>query len=63
MQAPPVQVAPPPQAVQLVPQWAESVSELQALSEHFVLPEEHDDEHWPLSQTSPLGQAAQLVPQ
>jgi hypothetical protein len=63
VQVPLLQVAPPPQAVQLDPQWPESLFELQAPSMHIVLPEAHDDEHWPLLQTLPLGQAAQLDPQ
>jgi hypothetical protein len=58
-----VQEAPAPQAVQLVPQWPESLFELQAPSLHIVLPAPHDVEHWPLSQTWPVVQAAQLVPQ
>ena len=63
VQVPLVQVAPPPQRVQLVPQWAESMFELQAPSPHIVLPDPHDDAHWPSLQTLPLGQAAQLAPQ
>jgi hypothetical protein len=62
-QAPFAQVCPAAQAVQLDPQWAESVLELQALSPHFVLPEPHDVEHWPLLHTPPAGQTVQLVPQ
>lgn len=58
-----LQVAPPAQEVQLDPQCPVSVSELHAPSMHIVLPEAHDDEHWPLLQTLPLGQAAQVVPQ
>jgi hypothetical protein len=63
LHAPPVHEAPTPQAVQLAPQWPESLFELQAPSLHIVLPEGHDDVHWPLSQTWPVEQAAQLAPQ
>jgi hypothetical protein len=39
------------------------VFELQALSPHFVVPAGHDPEQALLTQTWPLAQAAQLVPQ
>jgi hypothetical protein len=62
-QSPLMQVVPPEQAVQLEPQWAESVLELHALSLHIVLPEGHDDEHCPALQTFPLGHTVQALPQ
>ena len=62
-QAPLAQLCPPEHTVQLEPQWAESVLELQAPSLHFVLFEGQDDRHWPLSQTPPVGHTVQLAPQ
>jgi hypothetical protein len=62
-QVPLVQVEPPAQAVQLVPQWAESVFELQLPSEHIVVPEGHDDEHCPSLQTCPLAHLFPQLPQ
>jgi hypothetical protein len=58
-----MQVEPPPHVVQLVPQWAESVSELHALSEHFVLPAGHIERQEPPLQTWPDAQAVQEAPQ
>src|SRR5579871_156741 len=58
-----LQEAPVPQAVQLVPQWAGSLFELQALSEHIMLPDGHDDEHDPLLQTWPLLHFMPQLPQ
>jgi hypothetical protein len=58
-----LQEAPLPQAVQLDPQWAESVFELQAPSEHMLLPDGHDDEQFPLLQTWPLPHLLPQVPQ
>jgi hypothetical protein len=60
---PPLQVEPPVQTVQLVPQWAESVAELHAPSEHVVEPAGHIEAHAPLLQTWGDGHMAQLVPQ
>jgi hypothetical protein len=64
VQVPPLQDEPLPQAVQLVPQWAASVFELQAPSEHIMLPAPHPvDEHWPLLQTCPLLHLLPQLPQ
>jgi hypothetical protein len=63
MQAPPAQVWPALHTVQLEPQWPESVSELQALSLHFVLPDGQVEVHWSLEQTSPVAHTVQLGPQ
>src|SRR6185312_8215700 len=64
VQVPPLQDEPLPQAVQLVPQWAASVFELQAPSEHIMLPAPHPvDEHWPLLQTCPLLHLLLQLPQ
>ena len=42
-----------PQTVQLLPQWPGSLFELQVWSLlHIVLPDGHDDAHWPPLQTS-----------
>jgi hypothetical protein len=63
LQLPPLQVAPPVHIVQLVPQWAESVSELHELSEHLVVPLGHIELQAPLAHTWPEVQTAQLDPQ
>jgi hypothetical protein len=62
-QAPLLQVSPAPHIVQLEPQWAASVLELQAPSLHFVLPGGQDPAHWLLEQTWPLAHMVQLDPQ
>jgi hypothetical protein len=63
VQLPPLQVAPPVHMVQLVPQWAESMSELHELSEHLVLPVGHIELQAPLAHTCPDVHTAQLDPQ
>jgi hypothetical protein len=65
-QLPLVQLEPPGHAVQLVPQWAESVFELHAPSEHLVLPEAHIEAQMPPVpplHTSPDEQRTHSVPQ
>jgi len=56
-------VDPPVHAVQLSPQWAESVAELHAPSEHSVLPAGHIEAHDPALHTPVDGHSAQLLPQ
>ena len=58
-----VQAPPVGQTAQPDPQCPESVVELQDMSLHITLPPEHDDEHWPLSQTCPSEHTAQVEPQ
>ena len=58
-----LQDEPLPQTAQLVPQCAESVFELQAPSEHIMLPEPHEFEHAPLLQTCPLLHLLPQLPQ
>ncbi|HVZ89720.1 MAG TPA: hypothetical protein VHG72_22360 [Polyangia bacterium] len=62
-QVPLLQVEPPEQTAQLVPQWAASLSALQAPSEHFMLPDAHDELQAPFWQTCPLAQALPQLPQ
>jgi hypothetical protein len=62
-QVPLLQVAPPGHTVQLVPQWAESVSELHAPSEHLLVPEGHMETQMPPLHAPPDWQVTHSVPQ
>jgi hypothetical protein len=62
-QTPPLHVDPPAQIEHALPQWAESVVELQAPSEHVVLPDGQVAAHDPLSHTWGEGQGMQPLPQ
>lgn len=58
-----MQLEPLPHTVQLVPQCAVSVFELQLPSEHIVLPDPQDAEHAPLLHTCPLLHLLPQLPQ
>jgi hypothetical protein len=62
-QLPLLQVEPPGHTVQLVPQWAESVLELHAPSEHLVVPEGHIETHAPPLHAPPDWQVTHCAPQ
>jgi len=61
--APAVQIEPPAQTVQLAPQCAESLDELQAPSEHIAEPAGHNELHEPLLQVWPEPHTLPQLPQ